>query len=96
VMSFDLVSDSPFVVEADICGKLPLPGSESGEGKIVDVVVCSLSLMSLNWLQCIREARRVLKDRLACTSFGLLGGVNHCVMQRGAQNSRSYEPIYER
>lgn len=52
VLSFDLVSDGAFVVEADICAKIPLPGSEGaegqkseGEGHIVDVVVCALSLM---------------------------------------------------
>lgn len=63
VLSFDVVSDGEFVVEADICGRLPLPGSERGGGRIVDVVVCALSLMSTNWPQCIREARRVLNDR---------------------------------
>jgi ribosomal RNA-processing protein 8 len=62
VLSFDLVSDGSFVVEADICGRLPLPGSEStGEGHVVDAVICSLSLMTTNWLNCIREAWRVLK-----------------------------------
>jgi len=69
VVSFDLVSDGKFVVEADICDKIPLPGSEGkagekttmGEGQVVDVVVCALSLMGLNWLNCIREAWRVLK-----------------------------------
>jgi ribosomal RNA-processing protein 8 len=70
VLSFDLVSDGAFVVEADICAKLPLPGSEGlglvgeredGEGNIVDVVVCALSLMGTNWPGCIREAWRVLK-----------------------------------
>ncbi|KAJ3517989.1 hypothetical protein NLJ89_g171 [Agrocybe chaxingu] len=69
VISFDLVSDGKFVVEADICDKIPLPGSEpaeaeksGGEGQIVDVVVCALSLMGVNWVQCIREAWRVLKS----------------------------------
>jgi ribosomal RNA-processing protein 8 len=68
VLSFDLVSDGGFVVEADICGKLPLPGSEGtenekseGEAHVVDVVVCALSLMGTNWLTCIREAWRILK-----------------------------------
>lgn len=62
VLSFDLVSANSFIVAADICGKVPVPGSEVGdEGQIVDVVVCSLSLMSTNWLNCIREARRILK-----------------------------------
>ncbi|KAF7352902.1 Uracil phosphoribosyltransferase [Mycena venus] len=68
VLSFDLVSDGAFVVEADICDKIPLPGSEpadgdksDGKGQIVDVVVCALSLMGTNWTNCIREAWRVLK-----------------------------------
>ncbi|KAG9003348.1 25S rRNA (adenine645-N1)-methyltransferase [Tulasnella sp. JGI-2019a] len=62
VISFDLVSHGEFVTEVDICDKLPLPGAVDGGGRIVDVVVCALSLMSLNWMQCLREARRVLKD----------------------------------
>lgn len=63
VLSFDLVSDGKYVVEADICAKVPLPGSEAaeGEGQVVDVVVCALSLMGTNWPGCIREAWRVLK-----------------------------------
>jgi ribosomal RNA-processing protein 8 len=68
VISFDLVSDNKFVVEADICERIPLPGSEgglseksAGEGQIVDVVVCALSLMGTNWVNCLREAWRVLK-----------------------------------
>ncbi|KII95331.1 hypothetical protein PLICRDRAFT_97193 [Plicaturopsis crispa FD-325 SS-3] len=67
VLSFDLVSDGAYVVEADTCGKLPLPGSEAtdtnleGEGHVVDVVVCALSLMGTNWLNCVREAWRILK-----------------------------------
>lgn len=62
VLSYDLISANPFIVATDICGKLPVPGSEvEDEGQIVDVVVCSLSLMSTNWLNCIREARRILK-----------------------------------
>ncbi|KAJ3827072.1 methyltransferase-domain-containing protein [Lentinula raphanica] len=68
VLSFDLVSINPYVVEADICGTLPLPGSEGtdgsssdGEAHIVDVAVFSLSLMSTNWPQSIREAWRILK-----------------------------------
>lgn len=68
VLSFDLLSDETFVVEADICSRLPLPGSEpssvertEGEGQIVDIVVCALSLMSTNWLGCIREAWRILR-----------------------------------
>ncbi|KAI6134860.1 methyltransferase-domain-containing protein [Pisolithus croceorrhizus] len=68
ILSFDLLSDGAFVVEADICSRLPLPGSEplsvertEGEGQIVDVVVCALSLMSTNWPGCIREAWRILR-----------------------------------
>ena len=64
VLSFDLISANPYIIEADICGKLPLPGDESSNtaGQIVDIVVCSLSLMSTNWLHCVREARRILKQ----------------------------------
>ncbi|KAJ7507681.1 methyltransferase-domain-containing protein [Mycena galericulata] len=66
VLSFDLVSDGAFVIEADICDKIPLPGSEAseksdGQGQVVDVVVCALSLMGTNWPKCIREAWRILK-----------------------------------
>ncbi|KAJ7179255.1 methyltransferase-domain-containing protein [Mycena filopes] len=68
VLSFDLVSDGVFVVEADICDKIPLPGSEpaegersDGAGQIVDVVVCALSLMGTNWMHCIRQAWRILR-----------------------------------
>lgn len=63
VLSFDLVAANPFVVPVDICARLPLPGGEGPDAacQIVDVVVCCLSLMSMNWLNCIREARRVLK-----------------------------------
>ncbi|PFH52857.1 hypothetical protein AMATHDRAFT_139028 [Amanita thiersii Skay4041] len=68
VLSYDFVSDGAFIVEADICSQLPLPGSEGEEGKksdgdghIVDVVVCALSLMGTNWPGCLREAWRVLK-----------------------------------
>ncbi|KAG8689450.1 25S rRNA (adenine645-N1)-methyltransferase [Ceratobasidium sp. 394] len=64
VLSFDLVSDGAWVVEADICTKIPLPGSEQDgeEGQaVVDACVCSLSLMSTNWIGCVREAWRVLR-----------------------------------
>jgi ribosomal RNA-processing protein 8 len=68
VLSFDLVSDGVFVVEADICTRVPLPGSEGtedessdGKGGVVDVVVCALSLMGTNWPNCLREAWRILK-----------------------------------
>ena len=68
VLSYDLVSTDAWVVEVDMCARLPLPGSEDGGesggyGQIVDVVVCSLSLMNTNWLHSIREARRVLKKK---------------------------------
>ena len=62
VLSFDLVSDGEWVVEADTCDVIPLPGKDDGEGaQVVDIVVCALSLMNLNWIRCIREARRILK-----------------------------------
>ncbi|KAG9093546.1 25S rRNA (adenine645-N1)-methyltransferase [Ceratobasidium sp. 370] len=64
VLSFDLVSDGAWVAEADICTKIPLPGSEQGgeDGQaVVDACVCSLSLMSTNWIGCVREAWRVLR-----------------------------------
>lgn len=75
VLSFDLVSDSAYVIEADTCDRVPLPGSEGpleesaddasdeqvGEGQVVDVVVCALSLMGTNWPGCIREAWRILR-----------------------------------
>ncbi|KAG9317613.1 uracil phosphoribosyltransferase-domain-containing protein [Chiua virens] len=68
VLSFDLVSDGSYVIDADICSRVPLPGSEpqsavsnEGEAQIVDVVVCALSLMSTNWPTCIREAWRILR-----------------------------------
>ena len=70
VLSYDLVSDGAFVIEADIFGHLPLPGTlpdddgakHDGEAQVVDVVVCALSLMGTNWPQCIREAWRVLRS----------------------------------
>ncbi|CAE6437533.1 unnamed protein product [Rhizoctonia solani] len=63
VLSFDLVSDNKWVVEADICTRIPLPGSEDPqyECAIADACVCSLSLMSTNWIGCGREAWRVLR-----------------------------------
>jgi hypothetical protein len=72
-MSFDLVSDRVFVVEADIFDRIPLPGSEvdsdgddesnQGHAQIVNVVVCALSLMGTNWPNCIREAWRILRPK---------------------------------
>lgn len=68
VLSYDLVSANPYITAVDICERLPLPGAEDkDEGQVVDVVVCSLSLMSTNWLNCIREAKRVLKTGCAVT-----------------------------
>jgi ribosomal RNA-processing protein 8 len=68
VISFDLVSDGTYVIEADTCSQVPLPGSEpqsaesvQGKAQIVDVAVCALSLMSTNWPKCIREAWRILR-----------------------------------
>ncbi|KAM6495752.1 putative methyltransferase domain containing protein [Amanita muscaria] len=68
VLSYDFVSDGAFVVEGDICARIPLPGSEgvedektNGKGHVVDVVVCALSLMGTNWPNCLREAWRILK-----------------------------------
>ena len=73
VMSYDLVADREFVVEADIFDRLPLPGSEvdsdgnekpsQGHAQIVNVVVCALSLMGTNWPNCIREAWRILRPK---------------------------------
>ncbi|GAA5983755.1 hypothetical protein JCM5350_002385 [Sporobolomyces pararoseus] len=62
VVSFDLVSQNPYVIEAE-CSSVPLPGSPtSSEGQVVDAVVCCLSLMGTDWINMIREARRVTKD----------------------------------
>ncbi|TNY24823.1 ribosomal RNA-processing protein 8 [Rhodotorula diobovata] len=60
VASFDLLSQSSFVVEAE-CSSVPLPGGTAG-GEIVDAVVCCLSLMGTDWIRMVREAKRVLKD----------------------------------
>ena len=60
VVSFDLVSQSSYVVEAE-CSSVPLPGGVAG-GEIVDAVVCCLSLMGTDWIRMLREARRVLKE----------------------------------
>lgn len=76
VLSFDLVSDGAFVTEADIFGRLPLPGSETdkeeevsrpteGHGQVTDVVICALSLMGTNWPNCIREVWRILRSGYA-------------------------------
>jgi ribosomal RNA-processing protein 8 len=64
ILSFDLVSDNEHVVQADICKKIPLPGGAGDKGgQVVDICICSLSLMSLNWIDCIQEAHRVLKSK---------------------------------
>ncbi|GAA5921732.1 hypothetical protein JCM3775_001788 [Rhodotorula graminis] len=60
VASFDLLSQSSYVVEAE-CSSVPLPGGDAG-GEIVDAVVCCLSLMGTDWIRMVREAKRVLKD----------------------------------
>ncbi|KWU47073.1 hypothetical protein RHOSPDRAFT_24175 [Rhodotorula sp. JG-1b] len=60
VVSFDLVSQSSYVVEAE-CSSVPLPGGVAG-GEVVDAVVCCLSLMGTDWIRMLREARRVLKE----------------------------------
>ncbi|BGP55694.1 hypothetical protein JCM8202_003815 [Rhodotorula sphaerocarpa] len=60
VVSFDLVSQSSYVVEAE-CSSVPLPGGTAG-GEIVDAVVCCLSLMGTDWIRMIREASRVLRE----------------------------------
>lgn len=68
MVSYDLVSDGEYVIEADVSGRIPLPGSEGcgrekavGSAQVVDVVVCALSLMGTNWPMCLREAWRILK-----------------------------------
>jgi len=68
VLSYDLMSDGEYVTEADVFGRLPLPGSEgsgkektNGSAQVVDVVVCALSLMGTNWPKCLLEAWRILK-----------------------------------
>ncbi|KXN86393.1 25S rRNA (adenine(645)-N(1))-methyltransferase [Leucoagaricus sp. SymC.cos] len=68
VLSYDLVSNDEYVIEADVFEHIPLPGSEgsgkektTGSGQVVDVVVCALSLMGTNWPRCLREAWRILK-----------------------------------
>ncbi|GAA5833307.1 hypothetical protein JCM9279_001489 [Rhodotorula babjevae] len=60
VASFDLLSQSSYVVEAE-CSSVPLPGGDAG-GEIVDAVVCCLSLMGTDWIRMVREAKRVLKE----------------------------------
>lgn len=88
VLSFDLVSDGAYVIEADICAQVPLPGSEpqsagstQGEAQIVDVVVCALSLMSTNWPKCISEAWRILRP--GCAASHDLAQLGHLQSQQG-------------
>lgn len=54
------MSKDGWVVECG-CASVPLPGSGTG-GEIVDVVVCCLSLMGTDWVEIVREARRVLRE----------------------------------
>ncbi len=54
INSFDLAAARPGVVVADMT-KVPLPSHS------VDVVIFCLSLMNTNFLDALREARRVLK-----------------------------------
>lgn len=65
ILSFDLVSDGAFVVEADVCTRIPLPGSETEESKdgaqVVDVVVCALSLMSGMYQRGVEGAERKVR-----------------------------------
>lgn len=75
VLSYDLVSDDEYVIEADVFDRIPLPGSEGngrektiGSAQVVDVVVCSLSLMGTNWPMCLREAWRILKPECVSPS----------------------------
>lgn len=84
VISFDLVSDNEYVVDVDICDKIPLPGSEEsgkpksvGAGQVVDVVVCALSLMGVNWPNCIREAWRILKPGRVTTLNIVISAIDH-------------------
>jgi ribosomal RNA-processing protein 8 len=76
VLSYDLISDGEFVIEADVFDRIPLPGSEgdsrektTGHAQVVDVVVCALSLMGTNWPRCIREAWRILKPECVSVYF---------------------------
>lgn len=61
------MSKDGWVIEAE-CSSVPLPGGTSGS-EIVDVVVCCLSLMGTDWIQIVREAKRVLKDGCAISLF---------------------------
>lgn len=65
VFSFDLVEKLPWIIAAQCSKRLPLPGSVDGTGQssLVDVVVCCLSLMGNDWIDMVREARRVLRKK---------------------------------
>lgn len=76
VASFDLLSQSSFVVEAE-CSSVPLPGGTAG-GEIVDAVVCCLSLMGTDWIRMVREAKRVLRD--GCVPPRLHLRMSVCIM----------------
>ncbi|ODN77582.1 hypothetical protein L202_04750 [Cryptococcus amylolentus CBS 6039] len=68
VLSYDLVGDSGWVVEADFLTHVPLPGrpgvakKNPAASEVVDAVVCCLSLMGVNWVGGIYEACRILKQ----------------------------------
>jgi len=68
VLSFDLIAANPWIVEAQCTKHVPLPGSDTSpggsesEGAVVDVVVCCLSLMGHDWINMIKESRRILKS----------------------------------
>jgi len=100
VLSYDLVPDGVYVIEADICAGIPLPGSEpdegTGEGHIVDVAICALSLMGSNWPGCIREAWRILKPRYAPSPPFFRQKRTNGTLQRTAQNRRGLESIRKR
>ena len=66
--------DVPMGVDVDMCLDETHEGSEvenedDVSAQVVDVVVCALSLMSTNWVGCVREAWRVLKTRFVFGQF---------------------------
>jgi ribosomal RNA-processing protein 8 len=85
ILSFDLVAEDAFVLEADVCEKIPLPGIEADladgdQGQVVDVCVCALSLMSLDWIYCIRETWRILRAGLVLGSCSISSLLNAYVV----------------
>ncbi|KAJ1914728.1 25S rRNA (adenine645-N1)-methyltransferase [Mycoemilia scoparia] len=56
VHSFDLVKGNEFITPCDI-SNVPLPDGS------VDIVIFCLSLMGVNWIDFIREAKRILKPK---------------------------------